>query len=330
MSRYKLYVSCLLAPTVVAALAFASVLSIVWGRVTTPDWWIVNSYRAKSDIARHTPSPKILIVGGSGAYFGIQAEKISAAAGLPAVNFGVHGGLPIPYLAFRAKRVLHPGDIVMLVLEYPYFGSSKSVNSVTVSIVLATSPGYLLTLSPADLMLFFRQITFDRLSAGIGAITTPVEYPGGYDMKGLNQWGDETTAYPSSWSRDNFETNLNVWRKLGLPSHPNISQLDDLRDFVDWCRKRSITVIATWPNTVKAAPFDGPEFDQLHVDIRNIYADLGVRIIGRPEDAEMPRSLMLDTPYHLTLEGASIRSAALARALCTETTLCRNARSVEK
>jgi hypothetical protein len=320
----------------VAAIVFIAVLHQPNAEVH----WVVQAYRAKLAAAQDIHGPKIAILGGSNVYFGVQAELIEQRIGIPTVNLGVHAGLPIEYQAYLAKRILKPRDLVILDFEYPIFGRFNHSSLVPIGnelyprTVLAQTPEYLLTLSPSGSVRLLRQINL--IGAAVGdllllkaRLLRPGKLPaarrdlGRYQALGLNRWGDETIDYRERLTGI-LERALAEERVRGLPKVVyNSGAQYQLREFVEWCRIHSIRVLATWPNTIDAQPFQGAEFRRLQQELGGVYRQVGAILVGTPQDAVLPASLMLDTPYHPTLEGARLRSERLATALCEEIERCR-------
>jgi hypothetical protein len=81
----------------------------------------VNNWRIwKQHIAKTTPSPKVLLVGGSGTLFGMDSGYLEGRLGIPVVNHGLHGGMPLDWLLDVSLRYVNKDDIVVLTLEWPY------------------------------------------------------------------------------------------------------------------------------------------------------------------------------------------------------------------
>ena len=72
----------------------------------------------KIDQALEIDGPKFLLVGGSSVGCGISARMISQELNTPAYNFSFWASLGSPYILHLAKKVLKPGDSVLLCLEY--------------------------------------------------------------------------------------------------------------------------------------------------------------------------------------------------------------------
>ena len=76
----------------------------------------------KSALLETTPSPRIILIGGSNVAFGIDSELMEARLGMPVINMGIHGGIgESSYL--EVFEQLRSGDIVILMPEYIVFGS---------------------------------------------------------------------------------------------------------------------------------------------------------------------------------------------------------------
>jgi hypothetical protein len=82
--------------------------------------WVEGLYQRKDLLASRHPigtGGRIIIVGGSGALFGIDAELIERKLGVTTLNYATHAGLGA-YILDRARTVIHPGDTVLLCPEY--------------------------------------------------------------------------------------------------------------------------------------------------------------------------------------------------------------------
>jgi hypothetical protein len=77
------------------------------------------------ELLRNTPSPRIILIGGSNVSFGLDAELMQRKLGIPVINDGLHAGLGIAPLR-ELEEYLRPGDKVILSLEYNMF-SYKSI-----------------------------------------------------------------------------------------------------------------------------------------------------------------------------------------------------------
>src|SRR4051812_14897263 len=105
-------------------LTFAIVLSgLVIGQYDThaADDNYLAAVLEKDRLIRNTPSPKIILVGGSNLAFGIDSKAIQDSLGLKVVNMGLYAKLGLRYMLAQVKPYIKPGDIVVVVPEYDQF-----------------------------------------------------------------------------------------------------------------------------------------------------------------------------------------------------------------
>jgi hypothetical protein len=86
-----------------------------------PDHYFAGS-QLQLELLRNTPSPRIILSGGSNVSFGLDAQLMQQRLGIPVINDGLHAGLGIVPLR-ELEEYLHPGDIVIISLEYSMFAS---------------------------------------------------------------------------------------------------------------------------------------------------------------------------------------------------------------
>jgi hypothetical protein len=81
----------------------------------------------KMDLLRDTPSPRVLIMGGSNVVFAINSERMKDELGLPVVNTGLHGEVVINSMR-EMQPYIRKGDIVVVMLEYELFASQNALD----------------------------------------------------------------------------------------------------------------------------------------------------------------------------------------------------------
>lgn len=109
---------------IVAALIALTIAAIF---IATPpdEKHLYQASLLKSALLRDTPSPRIIIVGGSNVAFGIDSELMEQELGIPVINDGLHVALGIAPLN-EIKHDLRSGDIVIISLEYYNFTDEAS------------------------------------------------------------------------------------------------------------------------------------------------------------------------------------------------------------
>ncbi len=115
------------AAMIVAFAALTLLHQTIWAQLLppTPDIaWIKALQERKGRAAREMDSPKIVIIGGSEAHYGLSAKILSEKTGLPAVNLATHAGLDWSTHIALAKPFLEPGDIVLFSANYNLVNSA--------------------------------------------------------------------------------------------------------------------------------------------------------------------------------------------------------------
>ena len=103
----------------------AAIISLIFVGIK-PD---PNHYFAGSLLQVHllekTPSPRIILAGGSNVSLGLDAELMQQRLGIPVINDGLHAGLGLVPLK-ELQDYIRSGDAIIISLEYSMF-SSKGV-----------------------------------------------------------------------------------------------------------------------------------------------------------------------------------------------------------
>jgi hypothetical protein len=98
----------------------------------------------KTVLARATPGPKILLVGGANVFYGLRADVVEEAFGVPTVNFGIHGALPLGFDLHKIRRIAEPGDTILYVPELSnYFRDPWIANQVSLPYLVSEGQSFL-------------------------------------------------------------------------------------------------------------------------------------------------------------------------------------------
>src|SRR5262245_14707644 len=90
-------------------------------------WSLTIDQRVHATAAA-TPSPKVLIVGGSNVTFGFKPRSLSARVGVPVVAYGVNAGIGLDLIVERAEPMIGPGDLVVVSPEIQHFTPRGSID----------------------------------------------------------------------------------------------------------------------------------------------------------------------------------------------------------
>src|SRR6476661_8416978 len=94
----------------------------------------------KDRLIRNTPSPKIILVGGSNLAFGVDSKLLQDSLRLPVVNMGLYAKLGLRYMLAQVKPYIRAGDIVVVVPEYDQFYGQFSEGDNTLNTALLYAP----------------------------------------------------------------------------------------------------------------------------------------------------------------------------------------------
>ena len=222
-----------------------------WGSSPVPSAiWNDALIDTKTTIAHQHEHPKLLIVSGSSAIAGINAQQMDKALGINCVNFGSSAGFGLNFILWASQPALNSGDAVILPLEYEHYNFKTHENvDVTLLHVIASE----------------RKVYFDTLP-WLDAFRLKLGYSYGYIYKSLftkynpmmpienwgkpicNKWGDivteEKTQTPAQLAKVKNQRSQILTEGIS----DETESWDILRAYVTWCRERDITVLATWPN----------------------------------------------------------------------------------
>jgi len=324
VTRYFLWFA---TPLIAALVLLAVLLAAGAGMSVKGNYWETEGLRRKLALVE-APRAKILVLAGSNAYFGVNAQDFARATGRNAVNLAMQGALPFDFYAELARDVLKPGDIVVLPLEYAYYGSvhpliRDRVAFLEASVALSMRPSYLWTRPVGDWASFLRSLSLKRLWEGALERLRP-RAERQYRVGVIDAWGDNVADYWTPESKAHLRNAMRGEASRGLTSFDrNSPSVQSLVRFVDWARRDDVTVIAALPNTLEAPPFAGPELAELRRRIAEFWRHLGVPLLVK--GATISPEHILDTPYHPTLEGARIRTRALLAEFCRVVEGCKAA-----
>src|SRR6266508_1391506 len=86
-----------------------------------PDHYFAGSL-LHIQLLENTPSPRIILVGGSNVSLGLDAELMQKTLGIPVINDGLHAGLGLAPLR-ELQEYIRAGDVIIISLEYNLFAN---------------------------------------------------------------------------------------------------------------------------------------------------------------------------------------------------------------
>jgi hypothetical protein len=290
------------------------VIVLQFGRPTIGTYWIAAVHKVKLDAAKRMPSPKLIVLGGSGAHFGISAKRLQDRLGLPCVNFASHAALEFSYHFYRVKQCARPGDIVFLCLEYEYYPREESwtpkMLDLTVDTIVSRDPDFVRQMSLVDKWKVMNAMSNRRLIQGFQKPIYSDEQINQnheqaiYHPFYLNENGDQIGHGPK-WQRPQSP---DIFRPSLVVSNASIKPLAKYSNFAEmahWAQENHVVLLVGYPNLARLPSYTQANIDKTETAIKTLWAGLGVDVIGSVQDAFVKPEDMLDTRYH-PMEGPAL------------------------
>lgn len=300
------------------------------------EWWLKNVYDFKDHLASKTVSPKIIILSGSNALFGINSSIVSDRTGYPVVNLSGHAGLDLNFLYIKLKKHIRDGDIVVMPLEFGYYQQSKISDWFANNIMAWGKSHYLDQLDYFNLFEFITSVPKARIYEGVLNLSKKSPFLEkskaverlqsllqndamawrGYSYNSLNEHGDvisgdQTTKRILAMSKRGFHY------YGGWDISPRFIKLfQKIQALVENTNGK---LILTWSVMMKNPLFDlsKPQPQKRLIKIQQNLAKHAITISCDPQDFQFPPEFFFDTQYHLNKTGTEIRSKKLAECITT-------------
>lgn len=259
--------------------------------------------KKKEAYAASIDGPKIVIVAGSSGLFGLSASMMEEHFNIPTVNMATHGDLRDYYFS-RAKRTLKPGDLVILAPEYTQYFFNSSMSNIKADYIVNFDKASLKNLPFIEQLEILKSYVhpWGLVKSGfLSLFRSRRGNIGSCSSKNLNRNGDVTS---------NLGSPKHIDRNVYIPMHfvPDKYVLVKMLNFISWCRNQNITVLVTWPGTIQFKERAKSDPYRFFNPLIAYLKQLGIEVLGRPDDFIVPRSYLYDTVYHLNSEGVAFRT----------------------
>jgi hypothetical protein len=258
----------------------------------------------KSKLLRATPSPKIILVGGSNISHGLNSQKIHEAMGLPVVNMGLHGGLGLRFMLEEVRPAINRYDLVVIVPEYAQFQKGGFWgNKEVLGMVLDVMPESRHLLSPQHWIHLFKFMPNYAARKIMNActgfirrrrITKRIEYSYNSYGDSIGHWNKKPSPFTPV--------------KKAIKSQISKYSFDHLEFFVRETQQKGAKTFILPPC------FQATSYDNCALLIDQIEQQLLKRqmpLLVPMKRYRMEDHLFHDTPYHLTKQGAELRTDRL-------------------
>lgn len=253
-------------------------------------------------------SPKVIVIGGSNAAFGIDSEILEHALCKPVVNMSIHASLGFRFMVDEIKGSLGEGDLVIAALEHSAYSKPEKDNDIHILTVdrwpeaLDLLPWYRRPRILLGVMVMRAQGAW-KIFTGAWKDDSPDPV---YRADGFNERGDLVTHLGRPPREPGRQQHVDYHLPLLGATFPVVAQ--ELADSAEAYQARLVFV---WPAIARSSY--RPEF---HEAIRTGMGEHGFDMIGLSEDYVMPDTAFYDTHHHLRSTGRRLRTERLVRDLC--------------
>lgn len=263
------------------------------------------------------PGPRIVFDGGSSALYAIDPAAIEKRYGHPTIVIADHAGVPIEAKLTRIRHYAQQGDTFILPLEWPHY-----VRDYTEPVLARHGfwffRHYLDAMPATDRLAFALSNTRPQdavleLAARISEQHPPhAERIADFRRRhAINPYG----AYQDRPEKDfaglaGITCSQYVFLKRSqiIPGLPRIAE-----EMGQIARERGVKLLVAWPAVVGPECYsDRAKVDRMAGEVRAVFERAGIPVVGTPYRSYFPDdNLRHDTYYHLTAEGAAIRTRHL-------------------
>jgi len=273
--------------------------------------------RNKSQAAHRAATPKIVLLGESGTYFGIRADVMGRELGMSTVNLAMTAALGPRYIMWNARRDIRPGDTVLLTIEYPLLCTADEMGPTLVNYVYERDPAYIRTLPLGERLVMPLRLSPHRLALGLldriagrrsehwlGSIPNALAY---------------TTALGDGLYRPSAQPEMDAhWLVQPIdfdPRGPSPDLSADIAEFAHWCRPRGVRLVLSYPAVAWGPDLETTAARTFFAKLERLYASVGAEVQGTPESFFYDRSWFQDSRVHLKLQYAVLHTRQRATLL---------------
>lgn len=269
-----------------------------------------NSYQSviqtKFDNLVEEMNPKIIIIGGSSAGFGINEQLLNRETGYPVVNLGLHAGFGCLFNTEIAKANIRKGDIVLLGYEYSSWYKEDGFDKLGVDLVMSGIDNKIEMYRCIPIKNWIEIIGYLPEYYKIKANYSSPE--GTYSRESFNEKGQMTLT--REFSLFDYNENREYYGYVNLDK-VNISEnsVNYLKKFKEYVESQGASIYFISPPLYEEAKVSD---DQSFLDfVKQEEEKIGIQYISNPLDYIYSREYIFDTIYHCNNEGEIKRTEQL-------------------
>ncbi|MEM6426931.1 MAG: hypothetical protein AAF728_17510 [Cyanobacteria bacterium P01_D01_bin.128] len=267
--------------------------------------WLRGMYQRKVALAQEIDQPKLIVTGGSGAHYTINAELMEAELGLPVINLGIDGPVGLDVILPSVLSQVKPGDTVLLIPEYLLLLDEDGLGDRSGPFGWAIGQPGLGGVPP-------KQVAQDLIVLGVPSLRAVIKSTGdlltlgrfsGYYDDPLTERGDPT--------QDKYRQG--DWWQLEINDPISDHALDRIEQFKQEVEAQGGTLLLALP-WVYAKP-DGETLDNVIETAEQLSEIAPLLYDSDTFNIQSESDLFADTHYHLLEPARNLRSEELAAQL---------------
>lgn len=287
----------------------ALALLLFFGKVIMPQY--LYSYNAsllnKTERLTTLSGPRIVLIGNSNLAFGIRSDLLEDAFHMPVVNMGLHGSLGNALHEEMAKLTVNEGDII-IVSHTEYDDDDTITDPVIAWLTMENHPQLwklIRTKDIPDLYFSFPNYAKRCLTLWTSREGNEPNYGDAYSRMAFNEYGDVSFERQSGrYQQEEFFEMFTI--QVPSVGETCTKRLNELNRYV--IEHGGIMLVAAFP--VVASKHTPPAEEYVHFQ-EKLAASLDCPVISDFTDYFLDFDCFYDTPYHLTNEGAMLRTNQL-------------------
>lgn len=286
------------------------------GRPHMHNQWVEQAYAKKQAAAARTQGPRILLVAGSSAMFGVDSKSLGERLGRPVINLAVNAGVLAPFIIDHAVRVLRPGDWVVLPLEYPLYHDEATINRQFIDFQ-ASHPLPVGEIGFVRWLKTMWLLPLDRVVEGYRGLPAGFRVTGLYGPQNLDERGDQRNS--------ERVLRTDAMREAVTRSPPERYGAQARTSNASWSRWRRFArqveadggCALFVPPAMLARPTyrSDPQERDYYRRLPELARTHGLHYGGDPFDFMYEEDAFFDTNFHLTSEMRSVHTHRLADVL---------------
>ena len=260
----------------------------------------------KVEMLKSKNSPRVIFIGGSGLYCGLDSKKIENELKMPVVNMGVWIGFGLGFMVETIKPYINKGDYIIIVPEYEMFNKIKISDDVKKWQIACYAADNLqiYNLDNSKVLLELFQLKAQSYLINLFSLKFSRLFKSGLSNyeNNFNKYGDSTGEafnQKKPYEMDGYEVKLS---DICL----NDEAVVFYNEFLEYCKNKGVSVYWMF------APYPANEYKINERNIERLYKqlknDVNIELLCKPEDFIFNYDCFSNTVYHLNDNGKKLRT----------------------